>query len=41
MAAGLTDKLMDMSAVARLMDDAGMRAIIQKRMDLLAATILG
>jgi hypothetical protein len=36
MAAGLTDKLMDMSEVARLIDDAEMRATIQKRMAALA-----
>jgi IS1 family transposase len=32
MAAGLTDKLMDMTEVARLMDDAEMKVTIQKRM---------
>jgi hypothetical protein len=31
MAAGLTDNLMDMSEVARLIDDAEMRATVQKR----------
>lgn len=31
MAAGLTDKLMDMTEVARLVDGAEMRATIQKR----------
>jgi hypothetical protein len=36
MAAGLTDKLMDMSHVARLIDDAEMRATIQQRAALLA-----
>jgi hypothetical protein len=36
MAAGLTDKLMEMSEVARLIDDAEMRAIIQKRVAALA-----
>jgi hypothetical protein len=36
MAAGLTDKLMDMADVARLIDDAEMRATIQKRSELLA-----
>jgi IS1 family transposase len=37
MAAGLTDKLMDMADVARLIDDAEMRAIVQKRVTLLAS----
>ena len=36
MAAGLTDKLMDMADVARLIDDAEMRAIVQKRVAALA-----
>jgi hypothetical protein len=36
MAAGLTDKLMDMADVVRLIDDAEMRAIVQKRVALLA-----
>jgi IS1 family transposase len=36
MAAGLTDKLMDMTEVARLMDDAEMKVTIQKRMAALA-----
>jgi hypothetical protein len=36
MAAGLTDKLMDMTEVARLIDDDEMRATIQKRAALLA-----
>jgi IS1 family transposase len=36
MAAGLTDKLMDMADVARLIDDADMRAIVQKRVAALA-----
>jgi len=36
MAAGLTDKLMDMADVARLIDDAEMRATIQQRAALLA-----
>jgi hypothetical protein len=31
MAAGLTDKLMEMEDVARLIDDAEMRATVQKR----------
>ena len=40
MAAGLTTKLMDMSDVARLIDDAEMRATIQQRATALAfATI--
>jgi hypothetical protein len=36
MAAGLTDKLMDMGDVARLIDDAEMRATVQKRVAALA-----
>jgi IS1 family transposase len=36
MAAGLTDKLMDMTEVARLIDDAEMRATIQQRTAALA-----
>jgi IS1 family transposase len=36
MAAGLTDKLMDMTEVARLMDDAEMRVTIQQRIAALA-----
>ena len=36
MAAGLTDKLMDMADVARLIDDAEMRATIQQRAALFA-----
>jgi IS1 family transposase len=36
MAAGLTDKLMDMTEVARSMDDAEMKVTIQKRMAALA-----
>ncbi len=36
MAAGLTDKLMDMTEIARLIDDAEMRATIQERAALLA-----
>jgi hypothetical protein len=36
MAAGLTDKLMDMADVARLIDDAERRAIVQKRVAALA-----
>jgi len=36
MAAGLTDKLMDMTEVARLIDHAEMRATIQQRGALLA-----
>jgi hypothetical protein len=36
MAAGLTSKLMDMSDVARLIDDAEMRATIQQRAAALA-----
>jgi hypothetical protein len=36
MAAGLTDKLMDMAEVARLIDDAEMRATIQQRAALFA-----
>jgi hypothetical protein len=36
MAAGLTDKLMDMKDVARLIDDQEMQAIIQKRVAALA-----
>jgi len=36
MAAGLTDKLMDMTEVARLIDDAEMRATIQQRAALFA-----
>lgn len=35
MAAGLTDKLMDMEAVAMLIDDAEMRATVQKRLAML------
>ncbi|SRR5216683_2333952 len=31
MAAGLTDKLVDMADIARLIDDAEMRATVQKR----------
>jgi hypothetical protein len=36
MAAGLTDKLMDMTEVARLIDDAEMQATIQQRTAALA-----
>jgi hypothetical protein len=36
MAAGLTDKMMEMTEIARLIDDAEMRATIQKRAALLA-----
>jgi hypothetical protein len=36
MAAGLTDKLMDMTEVAQLIDDDEMRATIQKRAALLS-----
>jgi hypothetical protein len=36
MAAGLTDKLMEMEDVARLIDDAEMRATVQKRVAALA-----
>jgi hypothetical protein len=36
MAAGLTDKLMDMKDVARLIDDQEMQAVIQKRVAALA-----
>lgn len=36
MAAGLTDKLMDMGDIVRLMDDAEMKSTIQKRSALLA-----
>jgi hypothetical protein len=36
MAAGLTDKLMDMADVARLIDDAEMPAMIQQRVGALA-----
>jgi hypothetical protein len=36
MASGLTDKLMDMADVARLVDDAEMRATIQQRAGLFA-----
>lgn len=36
MAAGLTDKLMDMKDVARLIDDQEMQEIIQKRVAALA-----
>jgi hypothetical protein len=36
MAAGLTDKLMDTADVARLIDDAEMRATVQKRVATLA-----
>ena len=35
MAAGLTDKLMDMEQVARLIDDTEMRATVQKRLAIL------
>jgi hypothetical protein len=36
MAAGLTDKLMDMTEVARLIDDAQMRVTIQQRAAMLS-----
>ena len=38
MAAGLTDKLMDMGDIVRLIDDAEMKATIQQRSALLAAS---
>jgi hypothetical protein len=38
MAAGLTDKLMDMADIVRLMDDAEIKAVIHKRSTLLAAS---
>jgi hypothetical protein len=37
MAAGLTDTLMDMGDIVRLMDDAEMKATIEKRSALLIA----
>jgi hypothetical protein len=36
MAAGLTEKLMEMTEIARLIDDEEMRATVQKRMAALA-----
>jgi hypothetical protein len=38
MAAGLTDRLMEMADIVRLIDDAEMEAVIHKRSALLAAS---